>query len=397
MTTTYSDLDDVRCLRGTYPVKGPNNFVPNAIGRNRKEGSLDPDFRTKIQKRVDAASAYTRHVCKYDQHLLEVMHRYLPSNGGPYIGRTYDSGNLSPVYNIPLTNETIAADDIALKRLKGRLARNVDQFSALVPLAEIKETRNLIRSTTQLTHDLIVALLELKRGRVRNLVRKVSSAWLQFSFAISPTISDTNDLLNSIASYLLRDDHRVVVRGDSKIMWSDTLNSAGSIDAYPGISTWVPRPSRHNHSYQVQYTAGLDLQLSSANNYGIQDHFGLSFDELPSVLWELTVFSWVFDYFGTVGAYLEDVFQAPPGNTIYCTKSVKYTLHREQDWDLRVSSPSVYSTELKKSQTMTVDDVKFQRTVLNQIPHRALRFKTADEIGLNSVNKLLNLASILLS
>jgi hypothetical protein len=343
-----------------------------------------------ISKHENASLAYKRVSNIIKQPLLESEVVWKAGNvDHESMAYTKVLGGLSPVISAP---SRPVADDLALKRLKGKLARDINQFNLLLPVAELKETRSLISSTSQVTSELLKALIELKHGKVKGLASKVGKAWLQFSFAISPTIADTHEAINSLSSYLLRQDHSSTYTGSYEERWSSSGSTATTNTACSGC-TWGFKRSQIDHNYKVRYSAGVLFDISSANNYSLPEHFGLEFSSLPSVLWELTVFSWVADYFGTTGAFLEDVFSSPAGNTFYCTKSVKYEMNMKQAVTLNV--PSTRTLVRKVEGSVSQKSLIFERTTLSDIPHRALRFKSIDEIGLNSVNKILNLASIL--
>jgi hypothetical protein len=111
-------------------------------------------------------------------------------------------------------------------------------------------------------------------------------------------------------------------------------------------------------------------------------------------------YSWVWDYFTTVGAFLDDVFTSDPSKCIYCVKSELYTA--EVVGTVRATANRAYPATTKYWEDYVDDAVftgkyfNFQRTPLAKLPNRALRFKTVDEIGFNAVNKVLNLASVLI-
>lgn len=369
------------------------SLVSIVAATNTRSRASDPNYRVKIAKRQDASLPYTRKSYSLEQPLMYSSSRR--KDGSATSSAVTASLSWSPASTIPNNTQTMSADDIALKRLKSKLANDQGQFKALVPLAELRETYGLLGQVMDASSGLLKSLIELKQGRVRNVVSAASKAWLTFSFGVSPTINDLNSAYSSINSYLARADYCQDYRGKAECEWFSTNNNLYPTAACSGFN-WNTVARTYHHKYQVQYTAGVRMNIRSANNYGIPDHFGLDFAELPSTLWELIPFSWVVDYFTTTGDFLSDTFTSNAGNTIYCCKSVKYNEHAEEQLVLTNIS-SVWEQTGGVGQVAKADSFLFQRSVLAAIPHRSFRFKTQSEIGVNSVNRLLNLASILLS
>lgn len=383
-------------INGVYqPGSSSSNSV--TIATDSKIRNTDSNYKVKMAKGLDASLPYFK-----KESSFKIPTRYM---GAWYYrnGKNWDFYETTSRNSFGISAPDIpiktSVDDIALARLKRKLATDLDQFKALVPLAEVNETRRLIRTTADAASDLIKSLVEIRR-KPRGVLNAASKAWLQFSFAISPTLSDTEALLSSISSYMLSDNNKAVYRGGNKDVWVDRV-LVNSDDPTLINGGWHCDYIQRRHAYSVQYTAGVKYNIRSANNYGITEHFGLDFGELPSVAWELVPYSWVVDYFTTMGDYLEDAFSSDPGNTIYCTKSQRYECELEgavyfkrvSDWTSTWRSPrGIWNTEPIRGKTFS-----FRRSVLSAIPHRALRVKTVDEIAKNSVNRVLNLASVFIA
>lgn len=377
-----------------------SNPPPTNVATDLKSGFVNSDWKVRAAKHEDAGSNYTLRKHKYDApvHVMESMYgeKWGPAWTERYTTYLTPADFWVPPSSIAQGYDSTVADDIALKRLKGKLARDLDQFKALVPLAELDETRSLIRTTADATGELLKALVEIKHGKYQ-VLQKAGKAWLQFSFAIAPTISDVNAAVNSIGSYLLKESNNLVYRGSYETAFNAIDNPNVDYPTYQGHYINNYR-RRFAYNYRVSYTAGVKADIRSANNYGVSDHFGLSFGELPSVGWELIPFSWVADYFGTIGAFLEDTFSSDAGNTVYVTKSSKLTISAQGEFYARlISEGSPWRLISYSGSPHSVDCTIFERTSLSALPHRALRLKTLDEVGTNGVNRLLNLASILVA
>lgn len=374
----------------------------NNFGTDTQNGFVNTEYRQQIARKADASTGYTR-----------IAHEFSPE---PVIaeGRVYNSvtkryydryshkcltGGITPLTSLPSNSEVTSCDDIALKRIKGKLARDEAHFKALVPVGEIKELKNLVRSTAESTSDFLKSaeglLTSTKKGRaIKKLSRAASKAWLNYSFAISPTIGMISDIADSINATLNR-DHDIKLYGQKTVGWTDTLPGAGSV-MMSGNCIISASNIQRQHRYSCRYTAGFRVAIQSLVNYG-QIHAGLTAGDIFSAAYELTPFSWVVDYFTTTGDALEDFFQAPSGSTYFCTKSVKYLRNSTVSFTPSKNSgahslTSVWGVPV----TQTAKELYFSRSVLGSLPHRSFRFKTPDEIvGINVVSKLLNLASVL--
>jgi hypothetical protein len=307
----------------------------------------------------------------------------------------------SSVPGVSLINsvDDTALRDLALARLKNRLNGDLNQVKLLVPLAELREMRGMIHASANMATDLVKSLLEIKRTKGKSAVKYAADAWLNFSFGVRPFVSDVQNACESISSYLLRQRFTRVVHGSATKTW--LAKEKASATPLFGFNTYNLFEGVHSLSYR--YVAGIDFSFLTSNNYGISDQFGFEFASLPASAWELVPYSWLVDYFTTVGAYLDDTFVVPPGSTIYCVLNKRYTLKGESRVSISSITPdpgqnaliSYFGPSYGNATRPMLDYSTFSRTKLSSLPRRQLRFKTADEIGKNAVNRLLNLTSLL--
>jgi len=294
--------------------------------------------------------------------------------------------------------------DLALKRLKKRLADRVANFDALVPLAEIREMRGLIDYAARETMFLVKRLRDLKRGRLdlaterifkrylRESHKKAADAWLTYSFAIKPILNDIDAAGKAISSYLTRYDFIDRLTGSASKRW----NVEGPVQGWP-ITPYgtVEYKWTGSASLGYKYICGHKFLLESANSYDLPTHLGVTFPRFLPALYEATVFSWVFDYFTTAGEYLDDVWTGSTGTSVFVVECRKFRFSGST-----VSTYKPYDPVTTKLRSMSDDPgvceyFEFSRTSHPTLPPRVLRFKTLDEMGLNGVNKLLNLVSVL--
>lgn len=295
--------------------------------------------------------------------------------------------------NVPTDTNIVdtAVADMALARFKRKISLHTGEYSILVPTAELREMRGLIRSSAELVTDLVKELLLIKRTKGRSAFRYASQAWLTYGFGLSPLISDTQAICKALTDYYLRTDHTVRLTGKSERQWVSGTTTKSAYN-FPFGCRFVDS-SNISHTIGYKYTGAYNFKLRSSNDYGLVDHFNVNLPSLSAVAWELTAFSWVVDYFTTTGAYLEDVTTATSGNLLFLNRNRRYeqkgtsTTRYTANPGTIITSQKIGTTEWKY--------FEFERTPLAVLPGRSLRFKTADEIGLHSVTKLLNLVAVL--
>jgi hypothetical protein len=352
----------------------------------------NPNWRYKLAKHQDASNPYTRKGGSAHPVTISCESKVYGSGNPP----AYQVVGSTLWHGIPPTPSTFASTDsaladIAVTRLKRKIQQSQGDIHAMVPLAELHEMRGLISGSADLATRLMRDLINIKRSRGRSAVRYASKAWLNFQFGVNPLIQDTRAVSQAIADYLLRQNHYKVYRAGAKKQFfsSDKGQMTGDVNAN------IDYVTRMSHELSYQYTAAVDVQVTSGNNYGAMAHFHVGFEELPSVLWELTPYSWVVDYFTTAGDFLEDVFSTNPGATTYCVESRKYTCHAKFDVEFHPMAASVRGFKSSTGASGAWNYYEFERSPKTTIPRRILRLKTVDEIGIFGVKKLLNLAAVL--
>lgn len=115
-------------------------------------------------------------------------------------------------------------------------------------------------------------------------------------------------------------------------------------------------------------------------------------------MWELTPYSWIADYFGTVGAYLDDAFVSYPGKLGYLNLIRRYSMTSDINYSFNATEGTSSYKNYVLDQYVLPDVFNYARitrTPLTAIPHRVLRLKTKDELAQHALNKLLNLTALL--
>jgi hypothetical protein len=361
------------------------------VGSSNRVTLSDPDWKVKVALMQDATNAYTASYFHVVPSFSRGVTSTVVSSPSNYHIESSDSYRGVNGWLQVNSADDVSLRELALKRLKQRLESNIGSFNVIVPAAELYEMRGLIRQLAYLSTGLVRKLIYIKKTRGLAAFKYASEAWLTYSFGIRPLLSDVSKLSEAIAAYLERSRVVVRVRGSAVKRWT-TSTSWTNTGAYNSTFTGVY--SAH-HLLRYRYTCGVDVNLLSGNNYGVDEHFfgsGLG-QNLPSVGWELLPFSWIVDYFTNVGEYFSDTFVLPPGSTKYLSLTKTYQMWGQTTGKYTATAPTIVTVSRHSPGIIKYNLI--QRSKLASIPHASLRFKTADETGINAVNRLLNLSSLL--
>jgi len=385
--------------RTDYPFYSGWSIIQDTYGTtNTGSGSAfgykDTDWRVKISKQANASNAYKKAYYPLVKPFL--LQSTAKRWDATYANRLHIECIWSNVIHYAQTGtptDSVLRDQ-ALARFKRKLQNEVGNYQAAVPLAQVHELRGLIHHATDLTGDFLRKMKAFRRTKGRSLLNFLQKNWLAYSFGIAPTISDISQASQSVNDFLRK--KRSVKRISASA--SKRENASAKYEDFSGNHypyNYVYVDTSIERYLQYTFTAGIDFRFFAGNNYGILEHLGLGnlLAELPSIGWELIPYSWVIDYFTTIGDYLEDTFVLPSGSTIYLCESRKFVATGRE-------CPRATPTARTNHISYNVVDGKwtyidFERSVLTNLPHRSLRFRTVDEIGRNALNKVLNLASLL--
>jgi hypothetical protein len=374
--------DHLNKLFNTYESDIYGVSSPVDVGTCTQTRTNNPGWRLAIAKGGNATFSYSREVISYKV--------------SPYackcensIHKSFGSGRLLVGPFIEPADTTALADQ-AVAKLKNKLNGNIGKAQLAAPLAEGREIHRLVRQINTLGIDVVKAALAIRKTRGLSALKQFGDIWLGFGFGVKPMLKDIESAANAILDYTTREDRHVRIVGTARREYRSFRKDGAFEEIAWGLKVGYYNRVVHKQGFQI--VAGIDLKLRSAASYSVTDHLGLEISQAPSVLWELTPFSWVVDYFVTVGPWLEDMFYTLPGTTKYVSQATKY--QSETTTDLYAQPNAGYSGGVSGGRS-TVNYVSFTRQSLSSLPSRAVRVKSFDEIASNGVTKLLNLASVL--
>jgi hypothetical protein len=353
---------------------------------NSRSFARNKDWKQQVAKRQDATYAYTR-----TGFVVEPCTWYGTSTSNNFGNPETDDdwGQHLGAFLIDDSSDA-ALKDIALARLKNKLSSNIGSHATLPPLAESKEIHKMVRGLNDFMEDVMAALYAIKETRGKAVPKIAGKIWLYFNFGVNPLIDDLTKAADAIRSYQERTDHVQPISGSaSKDYRSQGITDLGLIT---GTGVQMKIISSANHRLSYRFKGSVAVKIRSDASYSVMDHLGLTWSQLPSAAWELTPYSWVVDYFTTVGPWLDDMFYTLPGVLVYLSLNRRYEQECTHSPQLTYGGTTrcYISTKPGKSRYFS-----FSREKLAILPSRQLRVKSFDEVAKNGLSKVMNLASVL--
>lgn len=357
----------------------------------------NPNWKDEVRRQVDASTPYAANYCRVlnEGGVLSVSGttgaRFLPSYRIDTSGRykVYGQPQLGPTSDPETRNR-------ALKKIKDQLAGRTGSYKAMAPLAEMRELGGLVQQATLLSTNFVVAVANAKRTKGRSAINFLQDTWLGYSFALAPLIGDIADAGNSIAEYISRQDQTVRLRSTATKRGTYSYTPSTSVTAAPMGFAWE-RKAQGSYELSYRFIGGFELALRSSNDYSALDQFGISFGQIPATLWELTAFSWLIDYFTNVGEFLDDAFSSQAGETTYLVENRMLKCKVDHSFRLYCAknNPNGIVPSREGFVVRQFELGQFQRTPLSALPKAAFVVKETNSVAHGSVNKLLNLLSLI--
>lgn len=214
------------------------------------------------------------------------------------------SGNRTIPFSVPEPSPSISWGANDELKLQQRLLSKVKShdFNLAVPLAEMGRTVSMVDSNLR---KLGRAALALRRGDFATAARQlgtkpktsrlktadVSGRWLELQYGWMPLLSDVYESSKAFEA-ISNGPRKTTVRA------SVTKRDRPTVTGPDGLSKWE---TVQTYRKSIQYE--MYEELSVGRQLGLADP--------ASVLWELTPWSFVVDWFIPIGSYLENYNQIP--------------------------------------------------------------------------------------
>ena len=293
----------------TY-VYPPITWVDTRVGVNVR------DYETRIAQLQSASSDYTLKKVFVKPGWIRFGTSF-PKTGPKDIvyENLYDTVQLNKLPGIPVNLS--AAVDIAKANFLSNAVSQQRPVMTGVVLGELKETLQMIRSPAESLRNLLEAYLiggmKARRKYRRNLThanRVIRDSWLEYQLGWKPLMADIKAACDAYALMQARPE---TFRAFGKSTASQ-LGAAGVTTDYPFESNYFYMIVNRKHIYETEASVKGVFKVPVSSDvdswWGTLAQLsgvGTPWDFVPTV-WELVPYSFVVDYFTTVGNVLNGLY-----------------------------------------------------------------------------------------
>lgn len=337
MTTKNRDLFIIN--RYYSERKGGLNDLGGFTSRTQKlvrnrTGVSVPHWKDKIRQHQDASSALSGRFDSFADTAgnMTVNYRVDAITGqnsatGTKRVREFIEGNFDAYANsmpIPQFSWSSVADGRARNKFLSNVRKVQTKVQGAVFLKEIDQTWHMLHRPASALWDSINryygALKRLKRTGGIEWIKALPSLWLEYSFGWRPLMMDIDgafDALNSLTN--VDGVIRVVGSGSDSHLVSQTSGSNSPGSAFGATKCWFTTFKTVTERDTVRYIGGVNFkQMTTFAEKSAQWGFTPA-EFLPSA-WEILPWSFLVDYFVTIGDYLDASF-ANNSSIIWCVKT----------------------------------------------------------------------------
>jgi hypothetical protein len=301
--------------QGVWAAQQSRLVVSTNVSDTVTTGGSLPDYRRLISERKSATTSLNGTKYNLSGAHTQGSIRYQRSttvSGQPYRVGSSASGCVGGASNIGIlglsTLSLTSANNQALGLFVSRAAKAQREVQLLVTAGELGETARYIRRRSQGLYNGFWSYLDAIKKRAKKIRRSrqiqemIADAWLEYQFAIKPTISDIEDASRAVAKIMFghSPSKRVIGQGNvdrngTSGFHPDTLNNHWTVRRY----------YQYYELSNVRYTGSVSS--SSMSVYKHLSTLGATPGEVLVSIWELMPWSFVVDYFTNIQELLESV------------------------------------------------------------------------------------------
>lgn len=302
-----------------------------------RTGEGVPDWRGRIRNKLNATSNLTaRYESLTSEGPLFYQSTYLQDEYGFWgdsQGRVpftcHDEGTkdwpASSIQAPPMNfSWSSTADRQASNAFLAAIRSEYTAFSAGTFFGELHQTLRMIKSPAEAlfktANEYLKALQKVKRLRPRAWKDAIPSLWLEYTFGWKPLISDIGNAFDA-ANSMLETEHVVRIKGRGQ--------SSGTVASYNYSTTEPFVPGKTNYllarvfhqvreTEQVKYYGAINVKPGSDSTERWA-RWGFTPDDFVPTAWELLPWSFLIDYFASIGDFIGGVF-TQTGNVSWCSK-----------------------------------------------------------------------------
>lgn len=232
-----------------------------------------------------------------------------------------------------MSNRSIPSWDARLASLSHVSAfekvNSPELFDGATFLGELTETLSMLRKPFTGVRKL---LRRKSFSHPKKLIGASADQWLEFRYGISPLANDI-----AMAASLL---HRRSRLAETRIftLRSTKTKSTPWVGEVIVSTNWGSHTMRCSGTFNEKYTSGVSF-YKKPGVFSSLHKYGLSVQSVPALLWELTPYSFVVDWFWQVGPWIRAITPNPS-----VTVLGSFTTRQVTELGKRVCVKSAYST-----------------------------------------------------
>lgn len=279
-----------------------------------RTGTPNPRWRQQVKDGSNASTAFTGSISelKYVGGSGGFKYYWPSVNDPSKVVRFAQSSNLSAADVGNVSNfipSFTTADNQALIRTYKDIREAMYQISGPMFLAELRQTIGMLRSPCRSLVEYLQGYTNtLKKRKARSprrsFDRVVADTWLEYSFGVSPFLSDIKAAAETLARFKL-DIRRAAVKGygESFEVWAAGTRTTGTSNA--GVP--YRKVTNYRTDAKVIYRVGLaaNMGYNSGSTARIIELSGFQFQNFIPTVWEVLPWSFMIDYFSNIGDVIE--------------------------------------------------------------------------------------------
>lgn len=339
---------DYRPRNEYYPCDSPLPVRQQGIGGSyvafdyNRTGVSVPNYASKIKRGESATSPMTLDLVytgftppklqvKYTNKLCPYNYGKQPLNQHGGVSSVSQLQKQWPPDAIP-TDLEVTADSIAAIQIRKKIRALTQSYEGLTFLGELREALSMIRSpvrSLRLKTDLFLREVRSKHElgkRMPSWPQVLADTWLEFSFGAKPLMGDITSAANAAIDIKSDAIRRVVGIGEAERTRNDPDYTSGVL----GLPIVVSYENRMIWKAGVMYRAGVrtSCNASQGSLERIVDAGGFDLANVVPTAWELVPWSFLVDYFVSVGDTLSAHWTST-SNFVWGQRTVK--LDRTRD------------------------------------------------------------------
>nr|UJQ85549.1 MAG: hypothetical protein 1 [Leviviridae sp.] len=299
-------------------------------------GSNDPQWRAKVEQGLNATGALsvTGRDFKYSPGYATFKGNR-SANASLTLTDTAAGINsfLHPKASVGSTLLATAQNNAAI-RIRQRIRDEQQTYSGMTFLGELREALHMIRHPAKDLRDSLDGLASKAKAakKANRFADALASSWLEWSFGAVPLMADITAMAEAANKIVAEGRIKRLRAGD----YQESVTSYTDTSGIPGTNFSVIQTRKDGESASARYVCGYKISptLGGGHLERLIEYGGFNPSDILPTAWELLPWSFLIDYFTTIG----DVISAVSTSTEGVVWSY-YGTRREKFIDIKASGP----------------------------------------------------------